>query len=133
MLNVSKSDVLHSHFHNAGRIIPRIVLRWFSSIPEPFVSLVDGGHTAWIHCFWALINFIVSAGDFPTPTQNLISVTAQLNVTRWRHHVLTLLVKSQPHSMLRINRVQILRKWRRDVTAAYRVFATFLHCHKQRW
>ena len=35
--------------------------------------------------------------------------------------------------MLRSNRVQILRKWRRDVTSAYRVFAMFLHCHKQCW
>ena len=29
-----------------------------------------------------LVNFIVSAGDFPRPTQNLITVTAQLNLTR---------------------------------------------------
>ena len=29
-----------------------------------------------------LINFIVSAVDFPTLMQNLITVTAQLNVTR---------------------------------------------------
>ena len=41
-----------------------------------------------------LINFIVSAIDFPTLTQNLITVTAQLNVTRWRHYFLTLLVKT---------------------------------------
>ena len=41
-----------------------------------------------------LINFIVSVGDFPTLKQNLITVTAQLNVTRWRHHFLTLLAKN---------------------------------------
>ena len=41
-----------------------------------------------------LINFIISAGDFPSPTQNLITVSAQLNVTRWRHHFLSLLVKT---------------------------------------
>ena len=40
-----------------------------------------------------LINFIISAGDFPTLTQNLITVTEQLSVTCWRHHFLTLLVK----------------------------------------
>ena len=52
LLNVSKSDVLHSQFHKAGRTIPRIILRWFSSIPASFMPLVDDGHTAWIHCFW---------------------------------------------------------------------------------
>ena len=130
-------------------------------------------------------------------TQNLITVTAQLNVTRWRHYFLTLLVKTlatldvgehggsvvecrtperevrgsrptaavlypwarhftprkywlitkeamapsrhdwkivdwdvkpqhnQPHLMLRSNRFQILRKWRRDVTPAYRYLRRF--------
>ena len=52
LLNVSKNDVLHSHFHNAGRTIPRIVLRWFSSIPEHFMLLIDDIHTTWIHGFW---------------------------------------------------------------------------------
>ena len=37
---------------------------------------------------------MVSTGDFPRPMQNLITVTAQLIVTRWRHHFLTLLVKT---------------------------------------
>ena len=49
LLNVSKIDALQSHFHNAWRTIPQIVLRWFSSIPASFMPLVDGGHTAWIH------------------------------------------------------------------------------------
>ena len=48
---MSKSDVLHGHFHNAGRTIPRIVICWFSSILESFMPLVGDGHTAWIHCF----------------------------------------------------------------------------------
>ena len=33
------------------------VLRWFSSIPESFMPLVDDGHTAWIHCFWTSNQF----------------------------------------------------------------------------
>ena len=89
-----KNWFLHSHFHKAGRTIPQIVLRWFSSIPEAFMPLVDGGHTAWIHCFWTSNQFHRLFRWFPKLTQNLITVTAQLNVSRWRQHFLTRLVKT---------------------------------------
>ena len=36
-----------------------------------------------------LINFIVFAGDFPRPTQNLVT----LRISTWHHHFLTLVAK----------------------------------------
>ena len=37
-----------------------------------------------------LVNFNVFTGDFPTPTQNLITLLS----STWRHHVLTLVAKT---------------------------------------
>ena len=82
---MSKSDVLHSHFHNTRWTIPRIVLHWFSSIPESFRPLVDDGPLHGFIVSELLINFIVSATDFQRPMQSLITVTAQFNITLWRH------------------------------------------------
>ena len=95
MLYLSDSDVLHSHFHNAWLTIPRIVLHWFYSIPESFMPLVDNGHTAWIHYFWTSNQVSSSLPVIsPSPTQNLMTVTAQLNVTGWCHHFWALFVKT---------------------------------------
>ena len=81
LLKVPKGDALDSRFHNAEMTIPRIVLSWCSSIPESFMPLVDDGHTAWLIISELLINFNIYTDDFPMHTQNLITVTAQLNVT----------------------------------------------------
>ena len=89
LLNVSKSDVLHSHFHNQRRTIPRIrpPLIFFNSW---IFHATCRRRTHCMDCFWTSNQF----HHLPRPTQNLITVTAQLSVTCWRHHFLTLLVKT---------------------------------------
>ena len=61
-------------------------------LPFPnFMPFVADGHTAWIHCFWTSNQFQRLYWWFPKAY--LITVAAQLNVTCWRHHFLTRLVK----------------------------------------